>query len=64
MSNACSDRKKNIQWATKLKLKSTPESNKEENCHLVEIFNFESIDQYNQHDKKFIFTNGEVYKIV
>ena len=32
---------------TELKLTSISESSKEENCHLVGPFNFESIDQYN-----------------
>ena len=46
--NAFLDIKKYIQWATELRLTSNPESNKEENCHLVGPFKFESIDQYNQ----------------
>ena len=45
--NTCTDSKKYIQWATKLKFKSTPESNREEIFHLVGPLNFESLYQYN-----------------
>ena len=37
--NSCPYSKNYIQWDTELKLTSTPESNKEENFHLVEPFN-------------------------
>ena len=49
--NACPDSKKHIQWATKVKLTSTPENNKEGYCHIVGPFNSESIDKYNRTQK-------------
>ena len=52
-TNSCPDRKKYIQWATELRLTSTPESEKKESFHLVGPLNFESIDQYNRTRQKF-----------
>ena len=46
--NKCPDRNKYIQWDTELKSTLIPESNEEENCHLVVPLNFKSIYQYNQ----------------
>ena len=42
-----------IQWATELKITLIPESDKEENFHLVGPFNLESIDQYNRTLRKY-----------
>ena len=44
--------KKYMKWATDLQLTSIPKSNEEENYHLVGLFNFESIGQYNRTRQK------------